>query len=538
MKIKQQHAVIIILALIMIAAMVFVIRPDWVSNRYQLLPTATVSAGGKIQSCLDTVQAGGECLVKAGTYNEALTIKTTGTASQRITLRCETMGACIVNSGAIRSLVTTGQKGFYTIDGFRFISTYPSSNDPMTASVNLSLNYWGDGDKFEKGNDGFIFRNNYVEGALYLYGSDNLIENNEFNGMSGKVWNAITERAEPSENNIFRNNKIHDYYQRAGWSLISTRNSLWIGNTIYNMNLAQPGSGSGIDCDGAGSADYKCDIINNVFYNVQGEAAIEMENGFDSIIEGNTFRDLRNGINTINYNITNSDGFKSDKDYKDLVTNTIIRNNTFSNLSGNALRCAAVRGNQFTNNVIDKVSGYAFAWNRYSAIYCKDWIVENNTISRTPKTVFFDDKTTATSIDHNIYDTFTALFYSPTGSTNSKTFAQWQALGYDVNSTLGTPTATKTAIIPTVTFTPSLPPTLTPDLTTFTATPTNTATNTPTVTPSRTPTETSTPTFTLTYTQVPSVTPVPTFTNTPVPTFTPVCYPVMVGGEYIGEFCP
>jgi hypothetical protein len=164
-----------------------------------------------------------------------------------------------------------------------------------------------------------------------------------------------------------------------------------------------------------------------------------------------------------------------------------------------------VEGNTITGNP----STAALAFEIYGGINCPDWVVTNNTISA-PKTIFFHNNPPIT-IDKNIYTVFSVYIYG----VGNKTFSQWQAMGHDLNSTLGSapasPTATRTNIPPTVTFTPSIPPTLTPDLHTFTATPTNTAT----------PTPSRTPTATLTYTQVPTATSTPTYT--PVPTVTPIC---------------
>jgi hypothetical protein len=102
----------------------------------QALPTMTVSAGGTIQAALNVAKAGETITVKNGTYNETLTLKTTGTASQPITLKCETPLGCTVNSGSARSLVTYDgrQIGYYIVDGFRFISTIANTgSDPNLA---------------------------------------------------------------------------------------------------------------------------------------------------------------------------------------------------------------------------------------------------------------------------------------------------------------------------------------------------------------------------------------------------------------------
>jgi hypothetical protein len=90
------------------------------------------------------VQAGDTCEVFGGTYSEALVLKTSGTVSARITLRNHNGQTVTVNSGSSRTLVTSGNIGYYTIDGFRFI-TSGSPSGATDASVNLAYNYWGDG---------------------------------------------------------------------------------------------------------------------------------------------------------------------------------------------------------------------------------------------------------------------------------------------------------------------------------------------------------------------------------------------------------
>ena len=446
---------------------------------------------GTIQAAINAVKAGQEILVASGTYNEDLTLKTNGP----ITLQCE--GSCTVNSGSARTLMTSGNVGYWVIDGFRFVSTFSGSSDPMTATVNFSYNYWGDGDTKERGNDGFVLRNCYVEGAVYFYGSDNLVENCELNGR-GTYYNGLTERSQPSENNIFRNNVIHDYRERGGWSLQMTHDTLWRENTIYNI-----GSNSGIDCDGAGSAVYGCNLIGNVIHNVTGGVGgFLLENSFNSLVEGNTVYSSSGGIAAINYNKINSDGFRSDADYQGLVTNTIIKNNVFYNLSGAGLDCHAVRGNQFVNNTIYKGAGYgALSFQTYNGYACPVWIVKNNIVAQSPKTMFLVGNPEI-DISNNFYDVFTATVYN----SGNKTFAQWQALGHDVNSKVGNVLFVDPAIgdfrlqpdspacgygaLPCIDG--SATPTQTPTSTatqTLTFTPTNTPTRMPTATPTTIPTE-------------------------------------------------
>jgi hypothetical protein len=500
-------------------------------------PSLLIVAGAKIQDSLNSARAGDTITVPPGTYNEALTLKTSGTASAPITLRCETPLGCTVNSGASKTLVTVGNINYYVIDGFRFVSTATNSeNDSMPSSVNLSNNYWGTGDTGEKGNDGFILRNCYVEGAVYLYGSDNLVENCELNGR-GVVANGLTERSRPSENNIFRNNVIHDYTQRGGWTLQRTHNSLWQNNTIYNI-----GANSAIDCDGAGSAVYGCNLKSNIAYNVKGAGGFLLENSFDSVVENNIVRDSNGGVQVINYNKTNADGFKADDDYIPKVTNTVIKNNVFYNLSNAGLNCYSAKGNTFINNTIYKASGYGLSFQTHSSLPCPDWTVKNNIVSQSSKTIFFVGNP-AINMDANFYDVFYANVYN----SGNKTFAQWQAMGKDVNSKMGSPLFVNAAagdfhlqsnspacgmgayvcgdVVSTNTPT-SIVTTVTPPTSTSTSIPptfTKTATRTPT--PTRTFTRTPTQTFTSTYT--PTATYTATFTNTPSPTPTETLIPII-----------
>ena len=161
-------------------------------------PAKLLPRGVTIQSMLDTASPGDEIHIPAGTYNEALVLRRSGTDGNPIVLIAD--GIVTVNSGSSRTLVTSGNVHDWVIDGFRFITS--GSGTSTSASINFSYDYWGDGHLFEKGNDRFTLRNCYVEGAVYFYGSDNLVENCELNGM-GRWGNGLTERSQPSENNVF-----------------------------------------------------------------------------------------------------------------------------------------------------------------------------------------------------------------------------------------------------------------------------------------------------------------------------------------------
>ena len=206
----------IILSVILVAIIFIPARAT--SNYYVDLSGVDTNLGSQaspwrtIQKCLNSVRPGDTCLISAGIYNESLTIKTTGLSGSPITL--EAKGDVVVNSGGSKSLVTSGNMGYYVIDGLDFITSATGASN-TDASVNFAYGFWGDGHTAERGNDGFTLRNCYIEGSVYFYGSENLVENCELSGKR-KWQTGLIERSQPSENNIFRNNIIHDYTGRGG----------------------------------------------------------------------------------------------------------------------------------------------------------------------------------------------------------------------------------------------------------------------------------------------------------------------------------
>lgn len=492
-----------------------------------------------IQFCLDKVQAGEECLVHEGNYNESLTLKTTGTVDKNIYLTAS--GIVTVNSGSQRTLCTSGTTRYYTIDGkqkdgIKFISTFVDASHPSKdATLNFANcgNFWGTGFQGEVGLDGFTLKNCYVEGGVYFYGSDNLIENCTFNGKK-RHNTAITMAYEPSENIIVRNNECHDYLGRCVWVLQLTDNIEITDNHFHHVKEA-------VDCDGAGYAVHSCNIRRNHIHNVTGENIL-MENAFVSVIEYNDIHDSANCVGTISYNKDNSpDPFKSSEDYKPQTMNTVIRFNVCYNISETGVRAAAVTGNFIENNTFYNIQGRAISFEPYSGIGSPNWTVKNNIIASAATDIFFM-LNPPVSWNNNWYaDSVIVVDLL----TSRQTYEQWQASGKDRDSKRGDPMfvnpsagdfrvqnplvcgygaipcgATVSTTTPIATDSP-IPPTGTP---TFTRTPTSTVeisqtvsivpstltrTQTPTATntPSFTPSRTSTPTRTITPTRIASETP-------------------------------
>jgi len=494
---KQAIIALIAIAVIIALVIVYATLPE-PTQQAQATPTGCLQVPGQyttIQAALNAVGSGGCVQVSAGTYYESLTVR-------KSNISIYGTGAT-VNSGASRSLVTSGNIHDLLIDGLDFISTQGLSS--KSASIDFAYNYWpsclgNTGGGCESGNDNITLRNCYVEGNVYIMGSDSLVENCEFNGK-GIFSNGVIEGYQPSERNIFRNNIIHGYKERGGWSLQFTWDSLWEANTVY-------GNGTyGIDCDGAAHPVHNCDLIGNTITGGSGGYNVEFENCFNGCeMRGNTLTGATDSLSVINYG---PDVTGDDVEYRDDPTGIIIEGNTIKS-ARSGLICRGSPGGIFRNNTVANITssgGYfgAISLTRYGGFTCNDWSVTGNVLTNNVYDWFNQSSSNGVltlTAQGNIYDAFSAQWDNAAIS-----WSQWQQRGYDTG-TVATVTATRTPVPPTRTLTP-------------TATPR--PTNTPTSTATRTLTPTATPTRTPTATVTPSPTSTPTPTNTPTPTRTPLC---------------
>jgi hypothetical protein len=299
-----------------------------------------------IQKALNVVQAGDTCLINAGTYNESLTIVNTGSSTAPITIKSNNGAVVTVNSGSARALQVSGRKHYYTIDGLRFVSSHTVFDQwGEDFSVSLQGGIFDQNTDPTGGNNGYIIRNCYIEGAIYIYGHNNTVTNCELNGKT--IWqDGIWDRDAPSHNNTYSNNKIHDYAARGVWSMQRTDSILIENNVIYNI------SNCGIDADGAAAPVYNTFIRGNTIYNVGGRG-IECENGFNSIVEKNIVHDSKfYGIHYINYgpDVTGS------TEYRTTNANGMIRNNLVYNIANAGIVFTGSPGNNVYNNTVYNVA--------------------------------------------------------------------------------------------------------------------------------------------------------------------------------------
>jgi hypothetical protein len=398
---------------------------------YYVSPTGNDSNPGTqsqpwktIQKCLDQAQPGYTCEIFGGTYNEALILKTSGTEQSRITIKNHNNQTVTVNSGSSKTIVTGGRIDYYTIDGLRLIASFTPA-DFSDVSVELGANVPFSSTSKTVGNHGFVFKNCYIEGAIHFYGHNNLMENCELNGKN--IYQiALLDNYATSFDNIYRNNVIYDYLNRAIYSMTGTDNILVEGNTIHNTNY-------GINCDGAGTAVTRCKVINNLIYNVGvggWGSGVFLEDCFDCLVQGNTIHDILGGpgIFVENYGNGSSENWHTfnNIEYRNQNTNTSIIDNVIYNYNNNndsGVYIKAVNGLVINHNTLYAVGtspavGFSSDYDNAGVIYCP----QNETITNN---IFFkgDPTWSCTTTGNMITGNFTGdpLFVNPPMDLHLKT---------------------------------------------------------------------------------------------------------------------
>ncbi len=404
-------------------------------------PGTSSSPFRTVQKGLNTVQPGDTCIIRGGTYNEALVLGQSGTSSAPITVKNYTGETVTVSSGSSRALRAGGKKHYYTIDGLRFISTHASFDAyGSDYTIDLQDGGWGGNTDSNAGNNGFIIRNCYIEGAIYIYGHYNLVENCELNGKS--LWkNGIWERQAASHHNTYRKNKIYSYAARGVWSMQYTDAVLIEGNTVHDIG------DQGIDCDGAWHPVYNSVVRGNTVYNTTNQG-IQMENAFNSIVEKNIVYNSRKwGITYINYGY--GPDYTADAEYRTTNTNGIIRNNLLYTSVQAGIICLASPGNKIYNNTVYKTVNTGAFWGgivlaKYGNYYSPNTDIRNNIIAEnSPFAVWIEGPSSGLSnvtLNNNLYysSSKTATHYMQ--NIGTYTLAQYQsARGQDSSSVFAGP---------------------------------------------------------------------------------------------------
>ncbi len=247
------------------------------SNTYYVSPAGDDKSDGSsdapwrsVHVALRSASAGDTVILRAGTYHEALTIDRSGMAGQPSILRSERGEAVTIDGGNLPALSDTSGTSNWVIEELTLRTN---------GRIAVNLGSWGcDGECRQTTH--WTFRNNHIYGEVYIYGGDLLLEGNEVDGSGRELPNGVTELYPASAYNVYRNNYVHDFTVRGFWSMQATHDSLWEGNTVENIGS------SCIDLDGFGRLVYRHSLRNNVLSQCD-ESAIQLENSFDTHIEGN-----------------------------------------------------------------------------------------------------------------------------------------------------------------------------------------------------------------------------------------------------------
>ena len=329
-----------------------------------------------IQYAVNQVNAGDTIFVREGTYDEGVVVTVSGQEGAPITLMNYQNEVVTIDGGSYAALTDRSSTQYWIIDGFNFDSD---------VGLTLDLGAWG---WCETRN--WIVRNNYIIGSIGIVGSYNTVEGNNIDGSQHKGSEfGIREWTEVSHHNLYKNNEIHDFYNRAIWSMYFTHDSVFEGNHIWN-------SGSqGIDLDGYTTCVWRHQVVGNHIHHSTGGNAIALENAYDTLVENNIVHDnTKWGIALINYGgepaepgqefecrpdpsnqYGDTDG---DNDCRADITNNIVRQNLIYNMGFlGAINIWNVGGVSVLGNTISGVTNGAGI---HIGNYAPDITIKNNIV--------------------------------------------------------------------------------------------------------------------------------------------------------------
>ncbi|MCK9641514.1 MAG: hypothetical protein M0R39_16540 [Prolixibacteraceae bacterium] len=394
-----------------------------------------------IQKSLDIAIAGDTVNIMAGTYPEALVLKTTGTSSRRITLRQYNTDIVTINSENSRAVRLNAVIGYYTLDGLKFISNYVGAYvGTADYSIDLGIGgpgWWGQGfpkdnaaavDDDSNGHNGFIVQNCDITGNIGFLGHNNVVSNCNLNGNNA-FTNGIHDGTVVSHNNIFTHNTISHYTVRG----------LWIWSNVYNdtasyNNISHYGI-CAIDFDGASLPVYNSVMANNVIHDEDRAKSMGMqfENGMNCVCENNLIYNVVEGMTCINYyqgsggntgvygyayyNFQVQDPNNLVMGKVPYVTNNIFRNNLVYNTSSSGAHFMLTWGNYLYNNTFDNCKGSYGAialTNGATSVGCLNTTITNNILSNCSSGVILQSGGSITSESNN-------LFYNNTSNGSTGT---------------------------------------------------------------------------------------------------------------------
>ena len=258
-----------------------------------------------IQGAVNAANPGDTIFLRGGSYPESVKITRSGSAGLPITLSNYNGELAIVDGSSNIALYSNGPISYWIIEGLNIRSTNKHTirfgwfDEAITSYINI--------------------KNNYIWGAVFTIGNNQLFEDNEIDGTdyrNADGYGGINDSHggfgdNATHHNIYRHNFIHDftnYNARGIWSQGRTHDNVIELNRIVNRWSSGSGLGQCIDLDAgqSGLVQWRQTVRKNTVVDCS-YVGIQIENVFASILEDN-FVDAENGGNAgvmiINYSPT------------------------------------------------------------------------------------------------------------------------------------------------------------------------------------------------------------------------------------------
>jgi parallel beta-helix repeat protein len=383
-------------------------------SNYYVSPDGNDSAPGTfeqpwrtVQHAVDRANPGDTINLRAGIYGEGVSFHQSGLEESPITLTGYGGEAVTIDGKGNPALLDLDGTQYWIIQGLTLASN---------AEHTLLLDAWGCNGTCG-GTHHWTIRNNTIIGAVHIYGSYNLFEENEVDGSQHKgSENGVLEEQEASHHNIFRHNDVHNFNVRGIWSMHRTHDDLFESNYVHDIGDST--EGMCIDIDGFASVEWRHTVRNNRLHHC-GESGIELENTFDSLVENNTIHDTgRIGIDIINYGpglgpgttkcepggesnqYGDTDG---DNDCRGDRTGNTIRQNLIYHGAQNAAILIYYAGDvRILGNTIYKPSGNGIYVNSGTA-FCPDIQIRSNIVADSGEAgISIEEVSSLDQDDHNL----------------------------------------------------------------------------------------------------------------------------------------